>query len=95
MAIVSQEVVLTVQRLVTKYGNEQEASTWHLILNIVAAALHYSQVRQWALLVGRLVERDLAVTMEIPYFAALKFPKLFKLYMLSFIGTGCYRHYDH
>jgi len=44
-SIVTLEVVLTVQRLVHKFGAEQDSLTWELILDITEALMKSSQVR--------------------------------------------------
>jgi len=41
---VTLEVVLTVQRLVRKFGAEQDSLTWDLILDIAAALIASTQV---------------------------------------------------
>jgi len=43
-SIVALEVVLSVQRLVHKYGAEQDSLTWDLILDITEALMNSVQV---------------------------------------------------
>ncbi len=42
--IVAYEIVLSVQRLVNKYGKEQQMVTWDLILSILETLLVYMRV---------------------------------------------------
>jgi len=50
--LVAHEVVLSLQRLVKKFGSEQEIITWDIIMDIVESLLHMIDVSyfvsQWA-----------------------------------------------